>query len=691
MAESSDPLARAQDVKRCQLCPGKDKKSEAEKVCIICHVYLCPECVDPHISDSPLSHDIVTSCFYHFEMCAPHCIVHQDLHCDMFCFNCDFAICSQCQTFGIHKDHNVQSRINPLNRAQDLKYCQICPGKDRKSYAERTCTACNVNFCQNCVDLHMVNTSIVHNIATFRFKYFEIEQLPCMVHQKKKCDVFCKECDVAVCRKCLKSGSHTEHNVLQRTTHDVDNVMQFNSGFILSRFLGGSLLLALYIYLYPHYKPEDKYLWGCFGILSLMVIISYLYRFFKSLGFISRSIGIISLLAICLFLYRYYKFTGEFQFERAYLESIRIGNSRLGNYPGAILKGNLRDMDTFQIGITSEIWNNTRYYDDVDNIIFQIGLVHKDNFEDEPIFSNGIFVSAKYCRRIGVCFTVKNEGTLLVKQKIRVLSAKTYLLGILSFKLELKRLTIYYQTDKPICIPLANISIEKLENYEFIARLGYLTWGRSVMTFHGGVVVSNQMHKEIHASSDGQALANYDIDNEYRGSFANFAIHPTTEFGNCVLEYHSQVNFKHISKYMYASGKEKNLFEIGLAPMNLIWKKIMLRNLKDTIFIQVTYIYRDVPSRRLVFNTYTWFNGKVSSHHTSLIATKHVEDIDVGFIFRFDINLQSKLIQIYIKEKGQLNHINKFKNVEFKTILHPSVGKETSLHPTKISYTIWKS
>ncbi|XP_048767569.2 uncharacterized protein LOC125674466 [Ostrea edulis] len=105
---------------------------------------------------------------------------------------------------------------DPLARAQDVKRCQLCPGKHRKSAAETVCNTCHVNLCKDCVGHHMTsNPTIRHDVVTFKFKILEIIPPPCKLHQEQKCEMFCEKCDSSICLKCLASGSHENHNVSQ--------------------------------------------------------------------------------------------------------------------------------------------------------------------------------------------------------------------------------------------------------------------------------------------------------------------------------------------------------------------------------------------------------------------------------------------------------------------------------------------
>jgi hypothetical protein len=79
MAASEDPFARARDVKRCQLCPGKQRKSAAVIVCDTCHANLCKECVGHHMTSNPtIQHDVITFALKTLEVIPPECKQHEE-------------------------------------------------------------------------------------------------------------------------------------------------------------------------------------------------------------------------------------------------------------------------------------------------------------------------------------------------------------------------------------------------------------------------------------------------------------------------------------------------------------------------------------------------------------------------------------------------------------------------------------
>jgi hypothetical protein len=104
---------------------------------------------------------------------------------------------------------------DPQAKAKDATRCQLCPSKARKSIAETVCNTCNVNLCKDCVGHHMTSKpTIRHDVVTFELMELEIILPQCKLHKEHKCDIHCKQCDTAICQKCLASGSHENHDAL---------------------------------------------------------------------------------------------------------------------------------------------------------------------------------------------------------------------------------------------------------------------------------------------------------------------------------------------------------------------------------------------------------------------------------------------------------------------------------------------
>ncbi|XP_062592410.1 uncharacterized protein LOC134253834 [Saccostrea cucullata] len=119
MATSHDPLIRAQDVKRCRLCPQKHRKSLAEITCRNCEVNLCKDCVNTHLKSNPdIIHEVVTLKYQNSEFNIPKCRFHEEQDGEEFCLACKFPVCRACLTSGSHQNHPYErsSKLLASNR-----------------------------------------------------------------------------------------------------------------------------------------------------------------------------------------------------------------------------------------------------------------------------------------------------------------------------------------------------------------------------------------------------------------------------------------------------------------------------------------------------------------------------------------------------------------------------------------------
>ncbi|XP_062609214.1 uncharacterized protein LOC134270965 [Saccostrea cucullata] len=108
----------------------------------------------------------------------------------------------------------MATSLDPHDRAQDVKRCQLCPEKDIKSAAETVCKTCQVDLCKDCVGHHMIsNPTIRHDVVTFEYRKSEVIPPQCSVHGEKQCEMFCEQCGSPICQKCLASGAHENHIV----------------------------------------------------------------------------------------------------------------------------------------------------------------------------------------------------------------------------------------------------------------------------------------------------------------------------------------------------------------------------------------------------------------------------------------------------------------------------------------------
>lgn len=98
-----DPRYSAQDAVRCTLCKG----SIAPMHCDICHVNLCKDCVETHISDVTKDHKVVPLKHRGFTPAYPKCPQHSLKQCELHCEQCRNPICAFCISSEKQKGHKL--------------------------------------------------------------------------------------------------------------------------------------------------------------------------------------------------------------------------------------------------------------------------------------------------------------------------------------------------------------------------------------------------------------------------------------------------------------------------------------------------------------------------------------------------------------------------------------------------------
>ncbi|XP_078337273.1 uncharacterized protein LOC111132076 [Crassostrea virginica] len=104
------------------------------------------------------------------------------------------------------------------DRAQDVLRCDVCSETEwEKSPAEVHCSTCHTNICGPCVAKHMAsNDSFKHDIVLLHSANTDVDLPNCPSHSTVKCELFCKQCIVPICLKCL-SSNHNCHPVEEIT------------------------------------------------------------------------------------------------------------------------------------------------------------------------------------------------------------------------------------------------------------------------------------------------------------------------------------------------------------------------------------------------------------------------------------------------------------------------------------------
>ncbi|CAG2201038.1 unnamed protein product [Mytilus edulis] len=122
-----------------------------------------------------------------------------------------------------NKRQNYMASSKPEEKYSPLPLiCQIC---DISSDLKWMCPECDLYFCANCelkfhrknqtlsghakIDIEQCSTENINEII----RKAEIENISCVLHTEEKCNLFCKDCQNTVCKNCVSSGSHQNHEL----------------------------------------------------------------------------------------------------------------------------------------------------------------------------------------------------------------------------------------------------------------------------------------------------------------------------------------------------------------------------------------------------------------------------------------------------------------------------------------------
>ncbi|XP_062573468.1 LOW QUALITY PROTEIN: uncharacterized protein LOC134235351 [Saccostrea cucullata] len=100
--------------------------------------------------------------------------------------------------------------MDPRTSAQDVMRCDLC----ETAVVQMHCDTCLVNLCTACVGKHMTSDeSKDHKIVKFQARKSTPLYPACTSHSKDLSTMYCNQCDIPVCPKCIASGKHQGHKV----------------------------------------------------------------------------------------------------------------------------------------------------------------------------------------------------------------------------------------------------------------------------------------------------------------------------------------------------------------------------------------------------------------------------------------------------------------------------------------------
>ncbi|XP_062572585.1 E3 ubiquitin-protein ligase TRIM71-like [Saccostrea cucullata] len=91
-------------------------------------------------------------------------------------------------------------------QGQDIICCKFCPNP-----VEHHCNLCHMDLCPSCIPKHMDDNSREHEVVGYTSRKKDTIVLPkCNAHEKKQCEMYCKDCKTPMCVQCLMD-SHKKH------------------------------------------------------------------------------------------------------------------------------------------------------------------------------------------------------------------------------------------------------------------------------------------------------------------------------------------------------------------------------------------------------------------------------------------------------------------------------------------------
>ncbi|XP_062604519.1 E3 ubiquitin-protein ligase TRIM71-like isoform X2 [Saccostrea cucullata] len=100
--------------------------------------------------------------------------------------------------------------MDPRTSAQDVMRCDLC----ETAVVQMHCDTCLVNLCTACIGKHILTgESKDHKVVKFQDRKSTLLYPECTTHNKERCKMHCKQCNIPVCISCIESNQHLGHEL----------------------------------------------------------------------------------------------------------------------------------------------------------------------------------------------------------------------------------------------------------------------------------------------------------------------------------------------------------------------------------------------------------------------------------------------------------------------------------------------
>ncbi|XP_071082358.1 uncharacterized protein [Haliotis cracherodii] len=118
-----------------------------------------------------------------------------------------------------HVIQGLMDDFGPGTKAVEEHLCSVCTKQGKTTPATNWCSACDVVFCEGCLQLHNMMPGLCdHEVAHLsdHTKTKVKRRFMCQVHRDEKVKLFCKDCKQAICTICC--------SIKHRACKDVDTI-----------------------------------------------------------------------------------------------------------------------------------------------------------------------------------------------------------------------------------------------------------------------------------------------------------------------------------------------------------------------------------------------------------------------------------------------------------------------------------